>query len=182
MLIILTGTPGTGKSAITAELVKLLPAATLDIKRLVERRKIYTKNRFGELEVNAKKLRKVLLAEINTRKDATLVLENHLLCEFGLPADFVFVLRTEPEVLRKRLAKRKYRKEKLGENLLAEMLDYCVVRAGENYAKMCEVDTSRGTVKFNAKRIAMAIKNKKKICDTVDYSDQLEKYLKPKKT
>jgi adenylate kinase len=183
MLVVITGSPGTGKSEVARELGKLLWAADVDVKEIVKKHKIYTKNEHGELEVDAKKLKLVMMKELKGFKTMDpVVIENHLLCEFKLPADFVFILRCDPRVLEKRLRLRKYRREKLLANLEAEMLDYCSQKVRKHYGlNACEVDTTHLTAQETAKRIVDSIRNKKKICDKVDYSDLLREYTKMKK-
>ena len=46
--------------------------------------------------------------------------------------------------IKKRLVKRKYSKEKIRENLDAEILDVCLVEALENKHKVKVVDTTNG--------------------------------------
>ncbi|MFH0884277.1 MAG: hypothetical protein V1861_01045, partial [Candidatus Micrarchaeota archaeon] len=83
-----------------------------------------------------------------------------------------------PLVLRKRLSGRHYAKKKLDENLMSEMLDYCVVRAKSEYKKIpLELDTSNRSVAASVLEIEKAIKRKKKKLDSVDYSDELKKRL-----
>ncbi|MEW6528573.1 MAG: AAA family ATPase [Candidatus Micrarchaeota archaeon] len=84
---------------------------------------------------------------LKTSKTLILV-EGHVACEISLPANFVFVLRCNPSELKKRLQKRKYSEEKIKENLLAEMLDYCVLVGEKNYDKkiIFEVETTDATV------------------------------------
>ncbi len=178
MLIIITGTPGTGKTEISKELGKLLGVEVLEIKKIVEKNKnrIFTKNRAGEKIVDIVKLRTILLKTIKTRKTA--IIDSHILCEFDLPANFVFVLRTEPKELRKRLEKRKYAKKKIDENILCEMLDYCLLKTELNYkCRILQTDTTKTTPQAAAQRIALAIKHKKKSLDSVDHSNRLLKTL-----
>lgn len=181
MIIVITGTPGTGKSAVAHELARLIWAAVVDVKEIVENHKLFTKNKYGELEIDPKKLKKTLEKELNGFRVADdIIIENHVLCEFKIPADYVFILRCHPDRLRKRLEKRKYRKQKLLDNLEAEMLDYCSQKVKKHYKLLaCEMDTTGKTALQTAKRIALAIKNrnKKKFCDIVDYSGQLKKHL-----
>jgi adenylate kinase len=173
MRVIITGTPGTGKTAISKELGGLLSLPVVDIKEIVHKNKIFSKNKHGEMIVDIAKLKRVLLKE---RRSC--IIDSHLVCEITLPADFVFVLRTEPEELRKRLAKRGYSRKKVDENVLCEMLDYCLLKSELNYrCRVLQLDTTGRTGLQSAKRIAMAIKNKKKRMDNVNHSKRLLKSL-----
>ena len=179
MRIVITGTPGTGKTKIAKELAKRTGIGRVDLKEFVNRNHIF-KIEKGQKVVDVGLLGKKLLSRIKKSKEY--IVEGHLACEFKIPADFVFVLRTNPNKLGARLAKRKYKKEKLEENLMAEMLDYCVQRVESVYGKSpLELDTSQRTVKKCADEILNAIKKKKKVLDQVDFSRELKKYLKLKK-
>jgi adenylate kinase len=172
MRIIITGSPGTGKSSIATVLSQSLGLELIDIKRIARERKLVEKNH----EVDLKKLA-AALRPLARKKD--FIVEGHLACEIRLPADFIFVLRASPATLRRRLAKRHYGKKKLEENLMAEMLDYCFQRAEGVYGRTpLELDTSRRSVSGCAREIIKAIKQKKKRLDTVDHSAELIKHLK----
>jgi adenylate kinase len=172
MRIILTGSPGTGKSRIAIALSEKLGFALIDIKRIACTRKLVGKSR----EVDLGKLA-AALRPLARKKD--FIAEGHLACEIRLPADFIFVLRTSPATLRRRLAKRHYGKKKLEENLMAEMLDYCVWRTEAVYGrKPLELDTSKRSVSGCVSELVKAIKQKKKRLDTVDYSPDLKRHLK----
>jgi adenylate kinase len=172
MRIIITGSPGTGKSVIAKALSRRLGVGLLDLKQVVRTNKLAGKNH----EVDIKKLAGAVLP-LARKKD--FIAEGHLACEFRIPADFVFVLRTSPAVLRRRLAARHYGKNKIYGNLMAEMLDYCVVRVKNEYKKTpLELDTSGRSAAECASEIEKAIKRKKKKLDSVDYSDELKKQLK----
>ncbi|MDD5171788.1 MAG: AAA family ATPase [Candidatus ainarchaeum sp.] len=173
MRIIITGSPGTGKTIIAEKLSKQLGIPLIDIKKVVNKRKLAGKRH----EVDLKRLASAL-SFLKSKKD--FVAEGHLACEVRLPADFVFVLRTNPKTLKKRLAKRRYAKRKLEENLMAEMLDYCTQRSEKTYRKKpLELDTSGLTVAACVSKIIKAIKQKKKRLDSVDYSGELRAYLRP---
>lgn len=172
MRIVITGSPGTGKTLVAKALSERLGLELIDIKMIVKREKL---DKGPEHEVDIKSLSKAL--SFLKGKDG-FVVEGHLACELPLPADFVFVLRTHPDVLRQRLSKRRYPKAKLEGNLMAEMLDYCTQRAEQEYVLApLELDTSQLTAQEAALRIAAAIKQKKKKLDTVNYSRELEKHL-----
>jgi len=179
MKLIITGTPGTGKTKIAMQLAKRTGIELVDIKKFVSLNHIF-KIEKGQKVVDVGALGKKLLLHIKKSKDY--IVEGHLACEFRIPADFVFVLRTNPNKLRARLAKRRYRKEKLEENMMAEMLDYCVQRVEAVYKKRpLELDTSQRTVTNCVDEILKAIRKRKKVLDQVDFSRELKNHLKLKK-
>jgi len=171
MKIVLTGTPGTGKSIIATELSRKLGLKVFSITDLVRRRMHLGRNH----EVDLRKLAAIMRF---LRNEEDYVVEGHLACEIKLPADVVFVLRTRPDILRKRMAKRGYGKRKIEENLMAEMLDYCTQRAEKVYGKrVLELDTTGRTARSSVDELKKAIKQKKKSIDRVDYGDYLKKHL-----
>ncbi|MBS3067399.1 AAA family ATPase [Candidatus Micrarchaeota archaeon] len=196
MQIIVTGTPGTGKTVIARAVAKKLGYTLIEIKKIVDTNKSLYKikkstNRFltvkerdffniekGERIVDVDKLKKAIIKELEKPKN-NIIIEGHLACEMHLPAKFVFVLRCNPKILRKRLQKRKYPKEKIDENLLAEMLDYCTQLARKNYKKpkIIELDTAKRNLNKCVVEIINVIKGKKKKIDDVDYNKELIKHL-----
>lgn len=173
MRVIITGSPGTGKSSIAKQLSRRLGIPLVQIRKVAIEALLVGKKH----EVDVKRLASAL-SFLKKKKD--FVAEGHLACEMRLPADFVFVLRTNPKTLKTRLAKRGYSRQKLQENLLAEMLDYCTQRSEQTYRRTpLELDTSRLTPAVSARKLALAIKHKKKKLDRVDYSAYLRAYLRP---
>jgi len=180
MRIVLTGVPGTGKTTIAKKLAAQLGLELVDINQVVTEKKLWrNKDKFGTRIVDLRKLGASLKG---LSKKNNWVVEGHLACEFKLPADLVIVLRTKPSKLEKRLAKRGYAKEKLEENLMAEMLDYCTIKSLENYPekKVFEIETS-GTQKKTISEIISITKKQKKSMKLragwVDWSEQLLKRL-----
>ncbi len=178
MRIIITGTPGTGKSEVARALARKLDFPLFDIKRIVDERKIY-EIRKREKVVDIPRLKRTLSSLLRARK--YYVVEGHLACEMKLPADFVFVLRTHPKRLKERLSRRKYSRKKLHDNLLAEMLDYCSQRAEDNYGKYYELDTSERGVEESSDDLHKFMRKKKKKLDCVDYSGELKNFLRLKR-
>ena len=177
MRIVITGTPGTGKSCISREVARLLKIPLIDIKRIASERRLVAKNH----EVDVKRLAAAMRPLVNGKGDY--VAEGHLACEIRLPADFVIVLRASPAVLKKRLARRNYSKKKLDENLMAEMLDYCTQRAASVYGKTpLELETSGRSVAACASEIIKAVRRNKRKLDSVDYSPDLRKHIASGKT
>jgi|SRR5208283_3534531 len=172
MRIIITGTPGTGKSTIAS----LLSEKTgLELIRIAD--VVHKKMHLGpKHEVDTKKLAKHLRF---LRKNKNFIVEGHLACEMKLPADRVIVLRTEPKTLRKRMEERGYGELKIEENLMAEMLDYCSQRVQKEYRKMpLELDTTKRSPVACSNKILAALKQKKKKIDSVDYSRSLITFLR----
>jgi adenylate kinase len=66
---------------------------------------------------------------------------------------FVFVLRCDPAILIRRLRRKKWGKEKIRENVMAEILDYCLIHAQAYYTnrKLVQLDTSHSSVKQSVK-------------------------------
>ena len=186
MVIVITGTPGTGKTTIAQILAKKLKLEMIPVKKIVERnRGMYEfKKQSGEKVVDLDKLRKKLMDEIKKIKGRSIIIENHLLCDMKLPAKWVFVLRCKPEVLEKRMERRAYSTAKIQENILAEMLDYCTQKARKNYkgkARIVELDTSRRNKKSTVTQMIQIINGTTKKGDKVDYSKQLRKWTLTKK-
>jgi adenylate kinase len=176
MRIVITGTPGTGKTRIARALSARAGVPLVDIKDFVNRRRLFTMQG-GQKTVDIPRLEKSLLPFL--KKLRGYVVEGHLACEMALPASHIFVLRTSPDILKRRLSGRKYGKAKLDDNLLSEMLDYCVQRAELVYKrKPLELDTTGKGAEECADAMLKAIRQRKKKMDVVDYSAQLMHYLR----
>ncbi len=170
MRIVLTGTPGTGKSSLSRQLAKLIGGRLVDVNKFAASHKLFLKEKgaFGERTVDLKKMKRALAASLKGEKN--FVAEGHLACEFSIPADAAVVLRCDPRVLRRRLEKRNYPEEKIRENVLAELLDYCLIKAEENHGKkrVLQIDATRGA---SAPKILKKIRSR--AGDRVDWSRQL---------
>ncbi len=134
MKLVITGTPGTGKSSISRKLSKITGWPVFELNKIL---KPYDDK--GSVEL--KKLRVETLKKIKGKKD--FIVEGHLACEIEITSDVVVVLRCEPKVLERRLKKRGYPEIKVRENVLAEALDYCLIRSLENYGKVIQINTTR---------------------------------------
>ena len=146
-LVVITGTPGVGKSTIGRLLAERVGAQYVDLGRLVRDRGLYVgvDEEDGSLIVDLK-----LLADEVSRlagsTDGWVVLEGHYAHQVA-PKNavyLVFVLRKNPHQLREELRSRGYREGKISENLEAEILDVCLWEAVELHGreKVYEVDVS----------------------------------------
>ncbi|MEA1993203.1 MAG: adenylate kinase family protein [Euryarchaeota archaeon] len=124
MRVAITGTPDTGKTTIAKKVAERLGYRCINLGEFAEEHDLVVE-RDGERDtkiVDEKNL-KGLLKNMNN-----VVLDDHY-AEL-LDPDITFVLRCPPKILKKRLLK-KFNPEKVRENLLAEMLDSCLISAAE---------------------------------------------------
>ena len=145
-VIIVTGTPGTGKTELAKALAAKLNYDYFDVKMFIANKKFYTgydKKRQTYI-VDENKLVKAMLKVIKGRN---MVIDSHLAHE--LPAKYVdlcIVTKCEIKTLRQRLKKRGYSEEKIKENIDAEIFDICLNEAYEAGHKLLVVDTSKRTI------------------------------------
>lgn len=132
MKIVISGTPGTGKTTVAKILSKKTNLQHIDVNKVVSEHGLVKED-----IVNIEKLEEVL-------KEMEGIIEGHLTCEMRLN-DKIFVLRCKPDILKQRLLPRNYSKKKLKNNIESEALDYCTIVAEKNYKKVYEIDTSDRT-------------------------------------
>jgi adenylate kinase len=144
MRIIITGTPGTGKSSVAKALGRRIKCMVVNEKQFALEKKIGKWDE-GESELViplqqfARELNKLLAKEKN------IILEGHLLCELRLPkADFVVLLTVKPEELEKRLQAKGYSELKVQENVFCEANDYCKKRVLRSYNKQKVLQVATG--------------------------------------
>lgn len=153
MRIALTGTPGTGKTAVARELGHL-GETVIGLNALAKREGF-----LGRTD-RRRRTREVLLGRLGRFLDRELAgagrvfLEGHV--AHLLTVDFAVVLRCSPPMLRKRLGRRRYPAGKILENSLAEALDAITVEAAGRLGKrrVFELDTTRRTAASVAAEIA----------------------------
>lgn len=134
MMCGITGTPGTGKSAVGNELARR------------GHRVVHLTTTIGPYVTGEDEERDAQIVDTD-RWAAEFVpvdgfVEGHI--AHLLPCDRIVVLRCRPDVLRKRLAQRKYREQKIRENADAEALDVCLIETVEAFepSQILEIDTS----------------------------------------
>ncbi len=142
--VIVTGTPGTGKTLIAKRLSKLFKLIYVDVNDLINENKLFDgfDKKFKTRLVDIKKLNKFLINLIKNSNE-TLVIDSHL--SHYLPKMYVklcIVTKCDLRVLKTRLKKRRYSQRKIDENMEAEILRTCYIEALENKHKLIEIDTS----------------------------------------
>lgn len=164
MIIIVTGTPGTGKTTISKKMSKSLNYRCLNVKTILEKYRLkeeYDLKRKCYI-ISIPKLKKALIREIsksrNTRNPKNLIIDSHL--SHYLPkryVDLCIVTKTDLKQLNSRLKKRRYSQKKIRENLDAEIFDICLNEAKEFKHNIIIINTTK---KQNIAKIISKIKNK----------------------
>lgn len=146
-VILITGTPGTGKTSVSKLLSQRLSIPLVAVNDLVEEKHLYHGHdpERGYKEVDMEDLCHELKILLKNSQEQGLILEGHLahFLESSDVIDCVVVLRARPDVLKKRLDKRNWPEGKVNENIEAEALDICTFEAVETHGnKVNEVDTT----------------------------------------
>lgn len=148
MMIIITGTPGTGKTTLTKSLKEDFDACYISINSLLEE---YDLN-MGIDEKRGYKIvdtEKMIPIIDNIKKESdkeVIIFEGHLAQDYP-NADMVIVLRCNPQVLRKRLNTRDWKSEKIDENVSAEILGICTQESYDSYGNLVqEIETCDKTI------------------------------------
>ena len=143
MRILITGTPGVGKTAIAKRL-----GAALGFK-VVNEKEFALKEGIGEFDaaenelvVPLKKLEVRLNKFLAKHKDV--IVEGHLLCEIKAKADAVVLLTCDPERLASRLELRGYNEVKIQDNVFCEGIGYCRKQVKRNYPKSRAIEACGG--------------------------------------
>jgi adenylate kinase len=165
MKILITGTPGTGKTSISKELSKIMKLPFIDVKELInENKKVIDYIDNNGLVINSG-LKKILSKKLP--KDC--IFETHLI-EYCPKPDITIILRAKPSALKKRLLLRNYSCQKIRDNLEVEIIDYFSQKI--KWKSVIEYDSSKGSAKNNAKKIFEIIKLKKYNKGSIKYSSK----------
>jgi adenylate kinase len=170
MMCGITGSPGVGKSAVAEEL-----------------------SRRGHRVVHLSATVGPYMTGTDTERDADIIDVDRWVSEFVpidgiveghfahyLPCDRIVVLRCRPDILKRRLAPRRYREEKVRENAEAEALDFFLIETVEEFlpGQIFELDTTRRTISYCADRIEGFIRGDEPAgYGTLDWSGYLESGL-----
>ncbi|UCH69767.1 MAG: adenylate kinase family protein [Candidatus Bathyarchaeota archaeon] len=180
-VILITGTPGVGKTSVSNLLASRLDALHIDLSDLVKREKLTSgvdKARgtiIADLEKVSERLQTIM-----SDSEGDIIVDGLYAIDVVPIQDIhmVFVLRRDPEELKEAMEERGFSGRKLWENLAAEVLDAClwdVVRdCGSE--KVCEIDVSGKRVGEVVEEIVLILRGKRKCgVGIVDWLGKLER-------
>jgi adenylate kinase len=176
---VITGTPGTGKTTISTRLATRMYADYLSVTRLVCRYGLQTSfdrkrhSRVVDLTRARSKLRQLL-----QDRAGPAIVDTHV--PDCLPRDLVrkvIVLRCDPRVLESRLQAKGWNASKVRENVLAELLDSCLMVAVGYYGmrRIFQLDTSRSSIRKSVSSVATALMRRTGRGAQIDWISTLEK-------
>jgi len=180
-LIVVTGTPGVGKTKFSRALAKKLGGVHIDLGLLATREKLtigFDRLRRTHI-VDARRMARAL-KELLANLSGDVVLDGHFAADV-VPSellDIVFVLRCNPEKLKKRLRLREVPERKIAENVRAEILDVCLWDAVNKFGleRVCEIDVSMMKTAAAVAQAVRVLENRaKKRVGIVDWLGLLEK-------
>lgn len=144
-VVIVTGTPGTGKTTVAMRLAKKLGYRYVDVNKVISKEKLssgYDRKKKCMI-VDVKKLVKALVKMI-TKSDSGLVIDSHLSHYLPNPAvDLCVVTKCNLKLLKRRMKRRRYSEDKIRENLDCEIFDVCLNEAKEARHKTVVVQTDK---------------------------------------
>jgi len=175
MMIALTGTPGTGKTALAEEL-RSRGYRVLDLNEHIRNNglleeKDEARDTYG---VDADALD---LSLERFRGGDMMIIEGHI--SHYVECDMAIVLRCRPDTLAERLRDRGYSGSKIRENVQAEVLDVILCEAVETGIPICELDSSNETAEILADKTEDFIKGNidKYRPGNIDWTEELEKWF-----
>lgn len=178
--MVVMGTPGTGKTTVSRLLASRMKALHMDLGELVAAEKLFSsvdrkrKSLVADIPRVARRVR-----EIIGKSRRSIIIDGHYVADI-VPFDSVhlaFVLRCDPDKLKKRLESEGVKGEKNLENVAAEILDVCLWDAVNAYGvkKICEIDTSNKKPEDVVKEILAVLRGKiKATIGKVDWLKKLE--------
>ena len=148
MKIIITGTPGTGKTSVAKRLSEKLGYEYVNLNDILIRSGVCVYNPELETHEISNIDKAIEIIDDVTSRDNIVI--DTLVVSLINPEyiDKVVVLRLDPYILLERLKSRGWRGRKLCENVMAEILDYFLIECVENFGndKIIEIDTTNRDV------------------------------------
>ncbi len=183
-VILITGTPGVGKTAVAHALTEKLEAKYINLTDLAVREKL-TQGRDKKRDsiiIDEKRMKERIAQLIKTSDKEYTIIDGHYSPIVVKPrlATRVFVLRRDPVELQVLQKKAGFTGQKLWENLASEILDSCLAEALKTFAKetdkICEIDVTGKSTESVTQEILDVLKGKAKCYfGVVDWIGKLER-------
>lgn len=180
MIVAITGTPGIGKTSVS-EVLRKKEFDIVDLNKVAVEKQFLIGvdiDRDSKI-VDVDKLNKYI--EKNYDGKDIVFIDGHL-SHLLNAVDKVIVLRCHPKILKKRITVKNWKKEKIRENLEAEILDVILCETAEKQSRenVFEIDTTEKNVDDVAECILEIIKNnfehmKKYNMGNIDWSEEILK-------
>ncbi|KAF5071958.1 AAA domain protein [anaerobic digester metagenome] len=181
MIILITGTPGTGKSTVSKILHEKLLSKSFQSILIPVNDLIYEKHLYNgvddekgykvvDIDDLCNELGQLLEDSQDPLDSRVWIVEGHL-SHYFQDADFVVVLRAKPQILRERLKTRNWKDSKIKENSDAEALAVCTCEAYQIHGeRVNEIDTTNISPEETAEIIIEVMNDKKHFpAGTVDF-------------
>jgi adenylate kinase len=180
-IIVITGTPGVGKTTIAKALANKLKAFHLSVGDLV---------RDENLILGFDEERQTLIADFKkvTKRIKSIILQasQDVIVEGHYASDvtprnlvsYAFVLRRDPEDLKVKLKEKGFNEIKILENITSELLDVCLINTVKNYGAelVNEIDVSLMNVDGVINEVLTILRGQKKVkWGNVDWIGKFEK-------
>jgi adenylate kinase len=183
--LVVTGNPGTGKHTSAKIVAERLRAEIIDINKVALGNEAMLAKTSRGADVDTKKLGRLLASIL--KKKGSFVIVGHL-APYVMKAagiDMAAVLRRSPARLESTLAERKYSREKVNENVSAEILGVLLYDAIKAFGKrkVAEFDTTNRTPEETADEIISTLQKKsQKKVGIVDWlailsEDEVQKFF-----
>ncbi len=151
-VIIVTGTPGVGKTALARLLARKTHSTILNVGDLVKAEGLYRRYDRSRQSyiIDERRLRARLRQYLESHAGKNVLIEAHWIGKFmpktrGMTA---IVVRLDPTILAKRLKARKWPRRKIWENVESELIDLSLYEALKflNHRRVHQIDSTRRTL------------------------------------
>lgn len=169
MIIIITGTPGTGKTILAKRIATSLGYTYADVNSIIKKNKLtesYDKKRHCHV-VNEKKLTEALhqfieekhQKALKKRQEVKLIIDSHMAHVINPEyVDLCIVTRCGLSVLYYHLKKRGYPPQKISDNIESEIMEVCLTEAQDNGYTPLVIDTSKSVSLIPIKKHLQALR------------------------
>lgn len=178
-VIVISGTPGVGKTTVAKELARRLKGKVYTLSDLALEMKTiigYDEERKSYI-IDEEKLVREVLNIISESKSEVVIFEGH----YGelVPQEKVeklIILRLNPIMLKGRLKRKGWSLRKVIENVEAELLGVCTYNALREYpeSKVCEVDVTGKSIEEIVNEILEILKGNVKGRGYIDWLEKLK--------